>query len=118
MKSFPRASIKRHLTKEDMPKFTRRQARAFLERVSPWMVKPRRLRNIVRRVVQKSKTKEFADKLDTLLCAVESVHDLGQQLTAMNPELFKAQRDGTLEQQRSKAVEKLDIAYEELIMLI
>jgi hypothetical protein len=118
MKSFPRMSAKRHLTKEGLSKITRKEARALLEHACPWMVKPKRLRSIVRRIVQKTRSKEFADKLDALLCATHTVHDLGQQLTAINPKLLEAQRDGSIERERGEALQKLEVAYEELLLLV
>lgn len=97
---------------------SKRQARALLEKLSPSEFKPKRLRNIVRRAVRRSKTKEFAKKLDTVLEAVHRVHDLGEQMTAMNPRLFSAQRDGTIAREHSEAVARLVDAWTDLLVLV
>ncbi len=99
----------------DARTLTKRQARALLERACPWLVKPKRLRSIVRRAVRKTRTKEFADKLDVVLVLMDTVHDLTEQESAMNPALLKAQRDGTIAKEIRTEFEKLMTAWEELL---
>ena len=97
---------------------TRRQALAMLERICPHEFKAGRVRNIVRRTLLKSKTKDFVETLDAVLAAVDQVHDIGEQLTAINPRLEKAQRDGTLVRQHNEAVLHLAHAWGKLIALV
>ncbi len=112
----------RHMTRKEMQveagQMTKRQALAFLERVSPHEFKARRVRNIVRRAITKSKTKEFASALDATLAAVERVHDLEQQMTAMNPSLSKSQKDGTLVREHNKAITHLMETWGSLTALV
>jgi hypothetical protein len=110
------------MTKSEMVKvmsgMPKRQARAMLERVCPHQFKARRVRNIVRRTMAKSKTKEFTEKLDALLAAIDSVHDLDQQQTAMNPRLTEAQRDGSIARKQNEALHHLLLTWEGLTALV
>ena len=112
----------RHMTRKEMrdvaQQMTKRQALAFLERVSPHEFKVRRVRNIVRRTIRKTKSKEFTEALDATLAAVDRVHDLGEQLAAMNPSLTKSQRDGTLAHEHNKAITHLLDTWVTLIALV
>lgn len=97
---------------------SKRQARALLEKICPHEFKARRVRNIVRRTMIKSKTKEFAAQLDALLAAVDHVHDADERLTAMNPKLVQGQRDGSIAQEKNKAIECLLSRWDELVKLV
>lgn len=99
---------------------TRRQARRWLEKIWPSLIKPKRLRNVVRRAVRKTKSKEFADKLDMLLLLMATVHDLTQQEAAMNPSpaLLKLQQNGTVTREVKAEFQKLLTAWEELIAIV
>ena len=96
----------------------RRQAIRMLENICPHQFKARRVRNIVHRTVLKSKTKEFTLALDNVLLAVDQVHDLSEQLTAINPHLEKAQRDGTLARRHNEAIGHLMNSWERLIAFV
>ncbi len=98
--------------------FTKKQAQAMLEKIYPQQFKARRVRNIVRRTMGKTKTKEFTSQLDAVLSAVERVHDLDDQLFAMNPRLHKGQRDGTIARERNDAITHLLAVWTELVSLV
>jgi U3 small nucleolar RNA-associated protein 14 len=118
MKSFPRLRATRRLTKEDIQEVSPRQADAILEKVFPQYFKARRVRNIVSRTMQKTKSKEFTTALDAVLGAVDQVHDISEQMTAMNPALAKSQRDGTLMRKHNEAVVHLLDTWEKLVALV
>lgn len=101
----------------DAHALTKRQARALLEKACPWLIKPKRLRSIVRRAVRKTQTKEFADKLEAVLSLMDTVHDLTEQESAMNPRLLAAQRDGTITKKIRTEFRNLMTAWEELLQV-
>lgn len=117
-KSSPSDSVNKRSALVDAK--TRRQARRRLEKIWPSLIKPRRLRNVVRRAVRKTKSKEFADKLDALLLLMATVHDLTQQEDTMNPSpaLLKLQRNGTVTQEVKAEFQKLLAAWEELVAIV
>lgn len=90
----------------------------MLEHITPHILKPRRLRNIVRRTVRKSKTKEFTDQLDSLLGAVNQIHNLTQQLSAVNPSLYDGQRSGAIARARNNAIAHLEDTWRGMLALV
>ncbi|OGZ05500.1 MAG: hypothetical protein A2845_05825 [Candidatus Lloydbacteria bacterium RIFCSPHIGHO2_01_FULL_49_22] len=117
-KSSPSDSVNKKSAPVDAK--TRRQARRWLEKIWPSLIKPKRLRNVVRRAVRKTKSKEFADKLDAVLLFMATVHDLTQQENAMNPSpaLLKLQRSGTVTREIKEEFQKLLAAWKELIAIV
>lgn len=112
----------RHMSTKEMrtvaQQMTKQQALAFLERVSPHEFKARRVCNIVRRTIGKSKSKEFTSALDATLAAVKHAYDLQQQMTAMNPSLAKSQKDGTLVRKHNNAIAHLMESWGSLTALV
>ena len=93
---------------------TRRQARALLLQAAPHMVKPGIIRTIMRRSLTK-RTKVFRDKLDVLLVLVDQLYDLDQQEDAMNPQLLKAQQNGSIKRKFDETARTLTRAWQELM---
>ena len=80
-KNVPRMSTTRahrHLTKADIDRIPQKERLVMTERAVPWLVKPPKLRKLVRLAVQKAHGKKLADALDALLGSVDTLYDLEQ----------------------------------------
>ena len=120
VKNVPRMSIlrpHRHLTKADIYRIPQKERIAMVERVLHGLLKPPRLRKLVRLAMQKAHGKKLADALDALLVSVDTLYDLEQQDCAHNPGLLERQRSGAIRKELHEAQEKLSAQWEELYML-
>lgn len=100
----------RSMSKED--------SQRILRNAAPWLVKPPEIRSNVEEVVRSRYGRAYADKLDKVLGASLQVADLDMQLTAMNPNLLKYQRDGTITREREQAIESLTQAWIDFLKIV
>ena len=120
-KRVPRMSIAdthRHLTKADIYRVPQKERIAIVERAVPWLVKPPKLRKLIRLSVQKAHGKKLADALDALLESVDTLYDLEQQDGAHNPGLVERQQSGAIRRELIEVEEKLSEQWRELYMLV
>jgi|GEM_PF-4623331 len=97
---------------------SQKQARKMIGEVCPSIIKTPKLRNIVRRAVRKTRTKEFVDQLDAVLVLADTLQDLSQQDTAQNPGLFNVQQDGSIGREIRATAVCLSLAWKKLLELV
>lgn len=100
-------------------KISRKQAKKLIENICPSLIKTSQLRNIVRRAVRKTQSKEFVDKLDIILVLSGKLQDLVEQDAAEYPnaEILKRQKAGMIEREIHDTVLTLAIVWKKLLAL-
>ena len=103
----------------DTNKISKKRAKRLIEKVCPHLIKAPRLRNIVRRAIRKTKTKEFANKLDAVFVLVGTLQDLIEQSTAEypHPEIRRKQMSGAIAKNISDTSSLLATAWKKLLTL-
>ena len=94
---------------------SKRQARAALRRVAPWLIIPEEIRKKVSRAVKHSPSKALTKGLEDVLQLSWEVADLYEQLTSMNPGLAKAKQDGSIARSIIIQTGELNAAWKKLV---
>ncbi len=112
------ANPHRHLTRADIENIPLKKRIEMLDEAAPWLMKPPKLRKLIRLAVQKAHGEKIASALDTLLGLVDTLYDLEQQEGAHHPGLVERQKSGAIRRELIEVQEKISLQWKGLYMLV
>jgi hypothetical protein len=96
---------------------SKREVEKRFKAANPWLFRPEEIRKQVQKQVREGHSLAFAKQLGLVLSLSFKVSDHFEQLDAINPGLFKAQEDGTIELGIWETISELNEAWKKLITM-